>query len=85
MKSKKDTKILVIGGAEFVGSHLTKVLVERGYPVRVLDNLCRNVNHVEDLWKDGTIEFIKGDISEKMHVLATTKNVDYNCIEIFKI
>ena len=77
MKNKKDTKILVTGGAGFIGSHLTKALVERGYQVRVLDNLCRNVNHVESLWKEGKIEFIKGDIREKMHVLSALKDVDY--------
>ena len=74
---KKDTKILVTGGAGFIGSHLTKALVEKGYQVIVLDNLCRNVNHVEDLWKKGKIEFLKGDIREKMHVLTAMKGIDY--------
>jgi UDP-glucose 4-epimerase len=77
MKKNSEIQILVTGGAGFIGSHLTKQLVKRGYKVRVLDNLSRNVNHVEDLWKRGGIEFIKGDIREKMHVLEAMKGVDY--------
>src|SRR3989344_2523752 len=77
MKNNNETKILVTGGAGFIGSHLTKELVKRGYKVRVLDNLLRNVNHVEDLWKNKEIEFIKGDIREKAHVLEAMKGIDY--------
>lgn len=71
------SKILVTGGAGFIGSHLVKALVERGHDVVVLDNLSRNVNHVQELWDDGKIEFIKGDLRDKMHVLQATKGVDY--------
>jgi UDP-glucose 4-epimerase len=77
MKDKKDRRILVTGGAGFIGSHLTKDLVKKGYNVRVLDNLARNVNHVQGLWEDGKIEFIKGDLREKMHVLKAMKDIDY--------
>ncbi len=31
--------VLVTGGAGFIGSHLAARLIERGYQVRVLDNL----------------------------------------------
>ena len=34
-----NSKVLVTGGASFIGSHLTHALVERGASVRVVDNL----------------------------------------------
>lgn len=77
MKNQNNIKALVTGGAGFIGSHLTKALVKKGYQVRVLDNLSRNVNHIKELWDNGEIEFIKGDIRDKMHVSQATKGVDY--------
>jgi UDP-glucose 4-epimerase len=41
-------KIIVTGGAGFIGSHIVDLLVERGYEVHIIDNLCsgkkENVN-----------------------------------------
>src|SRR3989344_2531331 len=77
MEKNNETKILVTGGAGFIGSHLTKELVKKGYKVRVLDDLSRKINHVEDLWKSKEIEFIKGDIRDSMHVMEAMKGIDY--------
>ena len=39
--------ILITGGAGFIGSNLSLKLIERGYNVRVLDNLSTQI-HGED-------------------------------------
>jgi nucleoside-diphosphate-sugar epimerase len=50
--------VLVTGGAGFIGSHLTERLLERGYQVRVLDNLV--YGKLE--WVPARAQFIRGDI-----------------------
>jgi len=58
-------KVLVPGGAGFIGSHLAELLLEKGKTVRVLDNLStgsrRNMEHLIDSDK---FEFTEGDISD---------------------
>ena len=45
-------RVLITGGAGFVGSHLSEALLERGDEVFVLDNLSTgsidNINHLKD-------------------------------------
>ncbi len=54
-------KILVTGGAGFIGSHLTEALIREGHEVRVFDNLSsgslKNLANV-------SVEFIEGDIAD---------------------
>jgi len=51
-------KILVIGGAGYIGSHVTREFLDRGYQVTVFDNLSSG--RTENLFGDA--EFVKGDI-----------------------
>ena len=54
------TKLLVTGGAGFIGSHLCEALLARGFEVRVLDNLvCGTREQVP-----AKAEFIEGDIAD---------------------
>ncbi len=56
-------KILVTGGAGFIGSHIVEYLVQRGDDVTILDNL--NTGKVENLSKvKNDINFVNGDIRE---------------------
>lgn len=56
-------KVLVTGGAGFIGSNLVEALVERGREVRVVDNL--STGRRENLAPfEGRIEFIEGDLSD---------------------
>jgi dTDP-L-rhamnose 4-epimerase len=61
-------RVLVTGGAGFIGSHTVDLLLEKGYEVRVFDNLEPQVHGEIDtppdyLAKD--IEFIRGDILDR--------------------
>jgi len=56
-------KILVTGGAGFIGSHIAEYLVRRGDDVTVLDNL--NTGRKENLAKiNDKINFVNGDIRD---------------------
>ena len=62
--SLKDKKILVTGGAKFIGSHIVDKLAELNSDVVVLDDLSAgnldNIKHCRD-----KVEFIKGDIRDQ--------------------
>lgn len=56
-------KVLVTGGAGFIGSHLADELVRRGNEVVVYDNLSTGfLRHLEPAFMTGKAEFVKGDI-----------------------
>ncbi len=57
-------RVLVTGGAGFIGSHITHALVERGDKVRVLDNLCTGFKkNLSSIASD--VEFIEGDVADE--------------------
>jgi len=53
-------KVLVTGGAGYIGNALVRKLLERGYQVRVLDCLIFGDGGLKDI--KGKIELVKGDI-----------------------
>ncbi len=55
-------KVLVIGGAGYLGSVLTGRLLEKGYPVRILDSFIYGKRSVERYASDDRVEIIEGDI-----------------------
>lgn len=58
-------KVVVTGGAGFIGSHLAGRLVERGYRTTILDNLSTGkIENIEELIKNDHVEFIRGSITD---------------------
>ncbi len=55
-------KILVTGGAGYLGSILVPILLKRGYAVTVLDTLMYHQESLLDCCIDSNFEFIKGDV-----------------------
>lgn len=67
-------KVLVTGGAGFIGSHLTERLLSAGDQVRILDNLSTGKR--ENLPQDSAIEFIEGDIRDVSLVDRCVEGMD---------
>lgn len=70
-------RVLVTGGAGFVGSHLVRRLLKDGFEISVIDNLSRNVNNIQDLIDAEQVTFLKGDICERAHVEKAMAGCDY--------
>lgn len=59
-------KVLITGGAGFIGTHLTKSLLGRGYGVIVLDNLSPQIHGEGYTFPEQEgVRFIKGDVRNK--------------------
>ena len=60
-------KILVTGGAGFLGSHLCKRLLENKYHVIAVDNLhTGSINNIESLLQSDNFDFIEHDITNPL-------------------
>src|SRR5262245_57773141 len=62
------SKLLVTGGAGYIGSHTCIALLEAGYDVIVLDNLCNSKRSVIDRVEKiaaRRVEFVEGDIRDR--------------------
>jgi dTDP-L-rhamnose 4-epimerase len=71
-------KILITGGAGFIGSHTADALLARGYAVRVLDSLEEPV-HPENrkpAYLDPRVEFVRGDVRDAAVMLAALRGCD---------
>lgn len=68
-------RVLVTGGAGFIGSHIVHALVKRGDQVRVLDNLCTGFRHnLAEVASD--VEFIEGDVADPSVVARAVKGIE---------
>lgn len=69
------TKILVTGGAGFVGSNLVGALLERGDEVRVLDNFSTG-NRANLVHAAGEVEVVEGDLRSYERVHTAVRGVE---------
>jgi dTDP-L-rhamnose 4-epimerase len=72
-------RVLITGGAGFIGSHTADALVRKGYTVRILDLLDSQI-HGElasfPAYLDTNIECIRGDIRNPQDVAAALEDID---------
>jgi dTDP-L-rhamnose 4-epimerase len=72
-------RVLITGGAGFIGSHVASELLEKGYRVRVLDNLSPQVHGADrkrPAYLDRDVELIVGDVRDPKAVRGALKAVD---------
>ena len=77
MSLEKKT-VLVTGADGFIGSHLTEMLVKKGYKVKALSyyNSFNNWGWLEDIDCLKDIEVLTGDVRDPHYCLEITKGVD---------
>jgi UDP-glucose 4-epimerase len=70
-------RVLVTGGAGFIGSHVVDRFVDRGYSVRVIDSLLTGkLENIKGHLNDGAVSFVKGDIRDAKLVKKCVRGVD---------
>ena len=70
-------KVLVTGGAGYIGNVLVRQLLKQQFKVRVLDNLNFGGGAILDLLTDPNFEFQKGDIRDTETAKKACSGVDY--------
>lgn len=71
-------KILITGGAGFIGSNLCDYFIKKGYYVTCLDNFATGHRHnIEYLLSDEKFDLIEGDIRDLETCLKATKGKDF--------
>ncbi|MET0636025.1 MAG: NAD(P)-dependent oxidoreductase [Chitinophagaceae bacterium] len=70
------SKILITGGAGYIGSVLVRILLDKGYEVRVLDSLKFSGDALYDVSQHPSFEFQKGDIRIGEDVDKALKGID---------
>lgn len=68
--------VLVTGGAGYIGSVLTRKLIESGYEVTILDSLVFGMDGISKFVSKKSVEFIKGDIRNDSVLTSALSGVD---------
>ena len=69
-------KILVTGGAGYIGSVLVPELLKKGHEVTVIDNFMYNQGSLLDCCYDENLTVIRGDVRDRKLVSKLLKDVD---------
>ncbi|MGI8879902.1 MAG: NAD-dependent epimerase/dehydratase family protein [Jatrophihabitans sp.] len=72
-------RVLLTGGAGFIGSHVLSVLLERGHDVRVLDSLRADVHHGVEPSLPSDTELVVADVRDAAAVTSALRDVDVVC------
>ena len=75
---KKDSKLLVTGGAGFIGSNIVEAILNMGLKVRVLDNFSTGKEeNIKEFIGNPNFELIRGDIRDLDTCYKACEEIDY--------
>jgi len=75
--SSHQKRALVTGGAGLIGSHVSDLLRNEGWQVRVLDNLEPQTHrHGKPAWISDDVEFVEGDVADRETITAALHDID---------
>jgi len=69
-------KVLVTGGAGYLGCVLVAALLERGHRVRVLDSLLYGGSSLLNVWSHPQFEFIRGDVCDGKCLQSSLNDIE---------
>ena len=69
-------KILLTGGSGYLGSILTRKLLEHKHQVRILDNFLFGKGTLSDVLKNKNLELVEGDVRDLAAVSKSLKDID---------
>lgn len=69
-------RVLVTGGAGYIGSRLCPALVKAGHQVRVLDTLYFGADGLQPLVDGGAVELVRGDLRDDRLVDSCLEEID---------
>lgn len=73
-----DRKILITGGAGFIGSNIVETLLKKGAKVRVLDNfITGRKRNIEPFLNNENFELIEGDLRNYSTVRKSVEGINY--------
>jgi UDP-glucose 4-epimerase len=72
--AKSRLRILVMGGLGFIGSNLSRLLLDEGYQVRIFDKLYGSRNLIADIAEKMEIE--EGDAERPDDILRSLRDID---------
>ena len=75
-------RVLLTGGAGFIGSHIALLLLERGYDGLILDSFANSssnvIERIENFLDNKSLKYklrvIKGDIRDKKYLRVFSRN-----------
>ena len=76
MDSEGKMRVLITGGAGYLGSVLTRKLLQNGYEALVLDNFLYGHESLANVKTDSNLQIIEGDIRNLTTVSKALRNVD---------